>query len=182
MMNQEEARIKGVVIQGKMLELSEFHEANTVAFYVAKKLENEVPTELAIRESLARSKRVLVPVTDTLKKKLLFSELHDFDKELAVGTFDILEPREEYRRFADVKNIDLIFVPGVAFDRKGNRVGYGSGYYDIFLSSIDKGVVKIGLAYAFQIVERIPATKDDMKVDRIITENEDITCSEAPDL
>jgi 5-formyltetrahydrofolate cyclo-ligase len=175
-MGKAEAELKSNKIQRMLLGLHEFRDAATIAFYVAKKSENEVDTEYAIRKALEYGKRVLVPVTDTLKKNIMFSELRDFDRELVRSTFGVLEPKEECRRYVDPEHFELVILPGVAFDRKGNRIGHGFGYYDRFLSTVKRKFIKIGFAYAFQIVDEIPAAEDDVKVDRIITETSVIAC------
>ena len=73
-------------------------------------------------------------------------------------------------------NLDLIVVPGVAFDRNGGRMGYGAGFYDRYFKKISKDnikkIVKLALAYDFQILEKIPMNEQDVPVNYIITENE----------
>jgi len=85
-------------------------------------------------------------------------------KYLVKGRFGIMEPLP----YGSVDRIDLLVVPGIAFDRKGYRLGYGKGYYDKFLAK--KDVFSIGLAYFFQLVESLPKGKYDMKLDSVATE------------
>lgn len=165
---KEEARKKDSLIQDKLFKLQEFVNAKTILFYISK--EDEVGTEQMIKKVLKEGKRVVVPISEVKKKDLLLSELKDFDKELEPRTFNILEPKKEFRRLISPDELDLIIVPGVAFDLSGNRLGRGMGFYDRFLKRVKKNIPIIGLAYDFQILEKIPVNEMDVKVNKIITE------------
>jgi 5-formyltetrahydrofolate cyclo-ligase len=84
------------------------------------------------------------------------SLLVDYDAELTCGPFGIRHPKEEYIRPVGLNDIDLVIVPGLAFDKAGNRLGRGHGYYDRFLGRLPKDVPTVGLAFAFQILEDFP--------------------------
>jgi 5-formyltetrahydrofolate cyclo-ligase len=91
--------------------------------------------------------------------------------ELQIGKFNIKEPCTHHKVIPQ-KDVDLIITPGIAFDKKGHRIGYGKGYFDrLFKTS---NAYKIALAYDFQIIENVPAEKHDKKVDMIITEKRTI--------
>ena len=90
-------------------------------------------------------------------------------ESLKTGVFGILEPSEDCEAVPE-SEIDLIIVPGVAFDRQHNRLGRGKGFYDRLLSTLD--VPKIGICYDFQLKDQIPAEPFDRKMDLIITEKE----------
>ncbi|RLF88523.1 5-formyltetrahydrofolate cyclo-ligase, partial [Thermococci archaeon] len=92
--------------------------------------------------------------------------------ELRPGKFNIMEPREA---IDEEVNLDLIVVPGVAFDESGYRLGFGKGYYDRFLRSF-RETTKLGLAYEFQVLEEVPRDEGDIPVDFIITEKRRIDC------
>ena len=81
-----------------------------------------------------------------------------------------MEPKKKFFRPVSPEDIDLVIVPGIAFDRSGERIGYGMGFYDRFLKKIRKDTSSIGLAYEFQIVDDIPSEETDVKVNKIITE------------
>ncbi len=97
-------------------------------------------------------------------------------KELSIGSYGILEPRTEKIRKTRVEDIDLIIVPGVAFDKKGNRIGHGKGYYDRLLDKTN--ATKIGLAFEFQLLKEIPTDKHDLPIDILITEKRIIKCQD----
>ncbi len=134
----------------------------------------EVDTHNFIKTSIANGKRIVVPITIPKTKGLKLSEVLNFD-ELEIGFYDILTPKEEFIRYVDPSEVDLIIVPGVAFDREGYRIGYGGGYYDRFLADLDH-VTKISLAFDMQIIEKIPRDHYDIPVNYIITEKEIIKC------
>ncbi len=93
-------------------------------------------------------------------------------RELAPGKWGIPEPVMKIP--VPSQKIDLVLVPGIAFDRRGNRLGRGGGYFDRFLSSIPQRIRKVALAYSFQIVERVPVTPQDVPVDEVITEEGEV--------
>ena len=107
--------------------------------------------------------------------KLHVSELKDFN-ELEPKTFEILEPKEPYTREFNPDKLDLVIVPGIVFDKKGHRIGYGYGYYDRFLKLLGKNVKKIGFAFEFQLVDKIPEEQHDVPMDVVITEKRVLEC------
>jgi 5-formyltetrahydrofolate cyclo-ligase len=87
-----------------------------------------------------------------------------------------LEPKKNYIKEVSIESIDLIIVPGVVFDRNGNRIGHGMGYYDRLLKK-SHNIPRIGLAFEFQIVKKIEAEEHDERIDMIITEDRIINCN-----
>lgn len=138
-----------------------FLQAQTILLYHS--LPDEVDTHAFINK-WAETKRILLPVVngDSL-------ELREYRPAGAMqtGAYGISEPRGE--RFTDYASIDLAVIPGVAFDKKGNRLGRGKGYYDKLLPRING--YKIGICYPFQLVGSVPAEPFDYRMDEIITIN-----------
>lgn len=165
---EEERKEKSSIIWKKLKVLPQFLKARTVMFYLS--LPDEVDTEVMVKESLEIGKRIVVPITQLDKKKMKLSVLRDYDKELGPGTFNIPEPRKEYVRKISPSDIDLVIVPGIAFDEKCGRLGFGKGFYDHFLKDLAGSVSSIALAYDFQILRKLPLEKYDVLVSRIITE------------
>lgn len=131
---------------------------------------NEVQTEGIIKQAWAEGKRVAVPVCIPQTHTLLVSEIMSFE-ELCDGFYCIREPMEEYMRPVSPEQLDLIIVPAVAYDKKGYRIGYGGGYYDRFLSSLNKDIATIGIAFDVQIIEKVSVQPFDIPVDMVITES-----------
>ena len=166
---EEAVREKSRRIKKKLFELLEFKKAKTVMFYAAK--DKEVETEEIIRESSKLGKRVAVPVSKVKERDLIPSLLTDYG-ELVSGAYGILEPEEECYQPVPLEKLELIIVPGVAFDYWGNRLGFGGGFYDNFLGKVPVNIPRLGLAFELQMVEELPVEENDVPVDGIITEEE----------
>ncbi|MBN1157117.1 5-formyltetrahydrofolate cyclo-ligase [Candidatus Woesearchaeota archaeon] len=159
---------KSKKIKRLLFRLPEYKKAKSVLFYVSKS--KEVCTIEMIKEAL-KEKTVAVPKTDKKNKKLILSKIKSLG-ELKEGCFGILEPVKINK--IEMYEIDLIIVPGVAFDRECRRIGHGHGYYDRLLSKAK--APKIGLALESQIVDRIPAEPHDVEVNKVVTEERIIEC------
>lgn len=138
-----------------------FKKAKRVLFYFPVK--NEIDTRPLIQKYL-NSKEIFLPRVE--KNYLLSLGKISSLESLNIGKFKIPQPGVDAPQ-TDVKELDLIIIPGIAFDKNGQRIGFGHGYYDTFLKSCR--AIKIGLAYDFQIVDNISGQKHDEKMDLIIT-------------
>ena len=138
-----------------------FRAADTVLLYHS--LKDEVDTHEFIRK-WSRLKRILLPVVvgDDLELRV-----YTGPEDLAIGAYGIEEPTGA--RFTDYAAIGFIAVPGVAFDRNGNRLGRGKGYYDRLLPRIP-AAYKAGICFPYQLVEEVPAEPFDIRMDEIITQ------------
>lgn len=183
-LSRDEIGSKSEKIEKRLFALPEFQRAKTVMFYVS--FRSEVETEKMIRNALKLKKKIAVPVV--YGKKIAVSEIKNLKKELTRGSFGIREPKKEFRRRVNQKEIDLVVVPGIVFDKRGGRLGFGRGYYDRFLGSKSiklmmnrsRQCALIGLAFDLQIARKIPLVKEDMKVDKIVTENGIVDCKDRP--
>ncbi len=164
------ASSKSLLIKNKLFSFAPFKDANIVMFYVSFK--SEVSTHLMIKDSLNMEKEVVLPQADPKNKKLNIFQITNFEEDLKEGIWGIREPKNTCKK-VDLKNIDLVIVPAVAYDIRGSRVGYGGGYYHRFLPEFynsNKNGKTIGLAYELQIIDKIPVDEFDQKVSFIITE------------
>ena len=164
---EDDRRRRSEAIWRKVSRLTAFRRAKVVGCYVA--LPYEVQTWRMIEDMLSRGKRVVVPVTQPRTKRLRFSEVRDPDTELARGAFKVWEPRPSARRPVRAKELDLVLVPGIAFDRRGHRLGHGHGYFDRFLSHLPRTIPTVGLAFRFQLVDRLPTAAHDHAVRAVLT-------------
>lgn len=167
--SSEEILRKSSKIEKNLLALDGFTKAKTVMFYISKG--SEVNTRRMIKEAMKMGKRVLVPVTKLDEKELVVSDLLDLD-ELTLGSFDVPEPKDP--KLVSAGEVDFVVVPGIAFDTRGNRLGYGLGFYDRFLCSLKEGATIVALAYDFQVLDEIPNDHHDVPADKIITESRTI--------
>lgn len=169
-----QVEIVSSLIQKRILFLPLFKSAKAILFYLASK--DEVQTKELIRKALSLSKKVGVPLVDPERKQIIPSWIRDIDQELTIGFRGILEPKKSCIRIFDSQELDLIIVPGVAFDPKGHRLGLGGGFYDRFLARVS-GIVFLSPAFEFQVVDQVPYQDHDITVDYIITEKRVICCS-----
>jgi 5-formyltetrahydrofolate cyclo-ligase len=159
--------VKNALIKERLFSLPEFINANTVFFYAS--FRSEVETLSIIKESIKMGKKIVLPKVDKERHRLKLHEIKDIS-ELSPGYMGIPEPSPFNERLVTLDNIDLVIIPGAAFDFSGNRLGYGGGYYDILLSENTRKVPIIALAYEEQLVDSIPSEKHDVKVDIIVTD------------
>lgn len=178
-LSQGEISEKSKAIRNNLFDSDQYQKSKFIFTFISFK--DEVDTHQLIKESIGRKKRIGVPITIAKPRQMFVSELMDFDKELEIGYYNILTPKEEFVRIVSPEIIDLILVPGVAFDKRGYRVGYGGGYYDRFFSSLDENVIKIALCYDMQIMDEVPTDSFDVPVDYIATESGIISCSHKND-
>ncbi len=155
--------------------LAIYKTARTVLGYL--NFGSEVASEAWMRQALTDGKRVLLPRVNKANKRLELFEIKDLDRDVAAGAYGIREPlTERCERFEALGEIDLILMPGVAFDREGGRLGYGGGYFDKLLANLPHRPVLIAGAFAMQVVAEVPQESTDYKIDWLVTENETIRC------
>ncbi|MCX5714662.1 MAG: 5-formyltetrahydrofolate cyclo-ligase [Candidatus Omnitrophica bacterium] len=159
---EEDRNRKSGIIKRKLFRTLVFSKAKTVMFYLS--FGGEVNTKEMIEQAYTLGKIVAVPGTKgngAIRPYLLHR-----DTRLVRGPYGTKEPAT--KRSISLRNIDLVIVPGVAFDKKGNRLGRGKGCYDVFLNKLPKKTVSLGLAFDFQILPFVPATTEDVPVKRVL--------------
>lgn len=158
-------------IQKRVLLREEFRAGVRIGIYAA--INNEVRTELLFTEGNRYRKEMYFPAVDEAGGVLDFYRIKNLD-ELEPGYAGILEPTAAASQLRDLNSLDALIVPGVAFDLRGGRLGYGKQYYDNCLAGF-RGK-RIALAYDFQIVSELPIGVRERKVDWIVTEKRVIRC------
>jgi 5-formyltetrahydrofolate cyclo-ligase len=168
--SQDDKESVSMAIMSRFMELPEYAAAHTVMFYVD--VRDEVRTRQALPASLTTGKRIVVPYCVEGELELFWLESMD---ELELGMYRILEPKAELRDVAakrlQPEDLDLIMVPGVAFDRQGGRTGHGKGYYDKLLEHARAETPLIALAFECQLFEEIPMDSHDIFMDKVVTES-----------
>lgn len=142
-------------------------------------IREEVVTHGILQRTLELSGEVIVPYCLPANELGLFRLLHH--SELEIGAYAIPEPAERLRAEREIhpQRLDVVLVPGAAFDERGNRIGYGKGYFDRLLSKLRPDCLKIGLAFDCQLFEEIPAQEHDIPMDWIMTPSRTIICGSA---
>ncbi len=154
----------------RFVSLPEYASAKTVMFYID--VRDEVRTQHALPAAIASGKRIIIPFCVDGELELFHLESMD---ELSTGKYKILEPREDLREIAakrmQPEDLDLIMVPGVAFDKQGGRTGHGKGYYDKLLQHARLDCPLVALSFECQIFPEIPVQQHDIYMDKVVTED-----------
>nr|NNM89617.1 5-formyltetrahydrofolate cyclo-ligase [Bacilli bacterium] len=154
------------------------NDCKTMMIYLSSA--EEINTDPIIEHAWAKGIQVAVPKTFRDQQGNRFMEAFRITRidEVTNGAFGIREPKQcDAMHHIDPSVIDVIITPGLAFTRKGDRLGYGGGYYDRYLTQIGEKTVVIGVAYPFQVVEQLPTTAFDHPVDFLLTPEGLLACS-----
>lgn len=156
-------------VEENFYSLSLEKEYNNFMSYV--NIKKEVRTRLIIDNLIKKNKTVSVPICLQKTTNLIASKINSLD-ELESSFFNLFEPKKEKIEEISPINLEVIIIPGIAFDRSGNRIGFGKGYYDRFLKKVKPGALKIAMAYDFQVLKDLPTDSFDVNMDMIITDKE----------
>ena len=152
----------------KLLKLPEFRSARTVMIYLSTA--REVDTIRIAAAAWDARKTVLVPKVNIADRHMIALECASLHAGLVPSSFGILEPTDGEAH--PIESIDLIVVPGLAFDRAGHRLGQGAGFYDRFLSTPGMRAVTAALALAEQVIDSVPVSETDWPIDILVTDKE----------
>ena len=143
---------KSLLIKDKLFDRDDFREASSIMFYAS--FDGEVVTHNMITEALQLGKTIGLPITETEGYHLSPRIIEDFERDVVAGPYGIKQPRKLPHN--EMYQIDMVIVPGIVFDQDNHRIGWGAGYYDRFLGNLPSTTKTIGLAFDFQIVDKIP--------------------------
>jgi 5-formyltetrahydrofolate cyclo-ligase len=154
-------------IRAAIAEREDFRRARTLLLSLA--FRSEWQTRPLFAQCWSAGKTTVAPRVNRRTRMLELHAVSDLERDVASGYLGIFEP-QPHCPSVDVAAIDWVLVPGVAFDLAGHRIGYGGGYYDRLLPTLREDAPRIAGAFELQIVERVPASAHDLKVDAIVTE------------
>ena len=157
------------IITDKLLNLDCIKNAKNIMLYLD--FNNEVSTDSLIKKLLNLGKIVSSPITLKEERKLIPSQITDLKNGIQYGAYNIREPKPECSPAINIKDLDVIIVPAVAYDKNCYRLGYGGGFYDRFLENLRKDAVTIGIAFDLQIFDEVPKEAHDAQLDYIVTES-----------
>ena len=160
-------------IAGQLFNEPAYQKARFIYCYAS--FEDEADTHRIIEESLRQGKRVALPRVRG-KHRMEFCFIKS-PADLKPGFLGIREPGQWCPKAPAPYSETMVIMPGIAFDRRGGRIGYGGGYYDAYLTGHTR-CIKAALAYSAQIADELPSEPEDVKVDMIITEKELILCQQ----
>jgi 5-formyltetrahydrofolate cyclo-ligase len=158
-------------IQERLYELPGFSGTGSVALYWASGSEVLV-SELALRLSEQEQRRIFLPFV--LNGELELTEWRPQDP-VVTAEYGGMHPR--YHRVVELDEVDFIVVPGIAFDRRGGRLGSGTGHYDRLLARLDPRTIQIGLCFGAQVVDEVPAATGDERLNYLVTEDAVVACA-----
>ncbi|MFH0963497.1 MAG: 5-formyltetrahydrofolate cyclo-ligase [Planctomycetota bacterium] len=167
-MNEAQRARASAAIAGRVTALPEFRSARTVMVFLP--LAGEVDTRPIAQAAISAGKRVASPKVSRRLRTMEARVVRDLEQDVAPGHYGISEPVTT--EVVEPGEIDFVLVPGLAFDRRGRRVGRGAGYYDRYLGSDDFRGHRCAVAFACQVLRRVPADKTDIPVDCIVTERD----------
>lgn len=174
-LSPQQVAVASRAILQRLARREEYAGAGLVHTYVSSK-DHEVDTLGLIRLSLERHKRVAVPVVCPGTRILRHAQIQELE-QLQPGRWGLFEPPADHPFWLeDLAQIELVVVPGVAFDPQGNRLGLGGGYYDRFLALAR--APKIGLTHQALLVDPLPVEPHDVPMDRVVTEAAVYLCKE----
>ena len=153
-------------IVARVLDLRPYRLSNVVLAYAS--FGTELRTDGFLRRVLGDGKTLLLPRVE--REGLTLYEVRDLARDLSPGTWGIREPIPERCPVSDPGIVDFALIPGVAFDRKGGRLGYGGGFYDRLLASLPDGPPLVSGAFEVQVVDEVPVGPHDAPVHAVVTE------------
>ena len=159
---------KSVSACDKLIEIPQYKNASVVMMFLS--LPHEVDTAEAILHAWQQGKTVAVPKVSWQQRRMIPVEIHTLETEFSTETAGLRNPLMGVP--LPYENIDLVVIPGLAFDKQGNRLGRGGSYYDGFLAHPQLKAVKCGLAFDEQIVDSIPVEDHDVPVDSLVTDRQ----------
>jgi len=174
----ERAAAMSESVERRLLASDSYRDASAIVLYAA--IGNEISTDLIMTDALTSGRAVFYPRVDASSGTIVARRIRDL-AELARGAYGILEPAEsseslDSKSFAKI----LVCAPGVAFGLEGQRLGRGGGHYDRFIGQLGGEAITVGLAYSFQLLDRIPETGTDRRLNFIVTESAIHRACEAP--
>ncbi len=164
----EELLEKQTIIENNLMKFANFMESKTALLYTERS--SEIPTGNIIRQCLEIRKEIVIPFISSSKHSINLFKINDFDKDLVKRKLNMLEPNPNTCKKIFVDHIDIAVIPGLAFDEKGGRLGFGNGFYNRLITKLPETTRKISIAFEEQIAQHIQMDSRKYSVDIIITD------------
>jgi len=167
-LSEAEIISKSTIIENRLFEFANFIESKIVLLYVNRK--NEMPTAQILKRSLNYNKILVLPTFNPDTYNMTPLKVDNLISDLKPGPKRILEPDGDRCKIVPIEYLDIVIIPGWAFDEKGGRLGSGKGYYDRLIPRLSVTTRKVALAYECQLIPQVPMESHDKHVDILITE------------
>lgn len=155
-------------ILSTLLQLEELTRAGSVLAYSS--FGTELDTHGFLDRVIESGRHLVLPRVDRAERRLRLYAVADLDRDLASGTWGIREPDPDRCREVTLTDVDFVLVPGVAFDTRGGRLGYGGGFYDRLLATAEPSLPRVAAAFAVQVVDAVPVEDHDRTMTTLVTE------------
>jgi 5-formyltetrahydrofolate cyclo-ligase len=133
---------------------------------------SEIDTAAFVSDALSVGKTLVLPRVERGSRNLALHRVRNLEQELESGVWGIRQPRADCPAM-DASSVEFVLVPGVAFTRHAERLGYGGGFYDRLIRGFAPRPALVAAAFELQVVAALPMTDTDQRVDRVITESAD---------
>lgn len=167
-LSEDELSEKLKKIEEQLFDFANFMEARTALLYMKRSF--EVDTTNIIQGCFKRKKNVVLPAFDIAKHKMKLMKVENLESNVKVGPLGMPEPDPEQCKPVPIDHIDIAVIPGLAFDEKGGRIGFGEGHYNRLIAKLPTTTRKIAVAFEEQIVGQIPMDSRNKHVDIIVTD------------
>jgi 5-formyltetrahydrofolate cyclo-ligase len=168
-LGNEQYELKSQAIAERLFDFANFQESQTILLYAS--LPTEPESRRILEECFSLGKVVLLPVTHPKTFELLSFRLEKPGNSLRRGVTGRQEPDPRFCKFVPLDFVDLAIIPGLVFDERGGRIGYGTGCYDRLIPELPPTTRKVALAMEHQLVSQVPMESHDRFVDILITED-----------
>ncbi|MBF0376692.1 MAG: 5-formyltetrahydrofolate cyclo-ligase [Desulfamplus sp.] len=168
----DEIAAKQKAVESNFLTFANFLEADLVLLYLPRS--SELPTETIIKTSLEVKKGIVLPAYSESRHSITLLRINNYDSDIIKTESDILEPNPNTCKKIPLDMIDVALIPGLAFDEKGGRVGFGDGFYNRLISKLPETTRKLAIAFEEQLVDHIQMESRKYNLDIIITDKRTI--------
>ena len=170
----DQIRAWSAEISLNLFSLEEYLQSRNVLYFLS--LEREVQTGEMIERALGMGQKVFVPIVDREAGELKITGLPGLDIEFDAGPYGIREPARSFWDLVSPEVLDCIVAPGLAFDLRGGRIGYGAGYFDDLFLKVNPKAHRLAVAFDFQVLDSVPQTERDVNVEVIVTDKRVLRC------
>ncbi|MFZ3047327.1 MAG: 5-formyltetrahydrofolate cyclo-ligase [Desulfatirhabdiaceae bacterium] len=169
---ESEIETKTQIMETRLFDFANFYEAKILLMFIDRPY--DIKTQAIIRQCRSFHKIIVLPAFEPQKFKTRLYKVDNIDRDLQIGPRGCLEPNPSRCKEVPLECLDIAIIPGLAFDEKGARLGYGEGYYDRLLPRLPSTTRKVAVAFENKILQHVPMESHDRHVDIVLTEERTI--------